>query len=91
MPFSDGLLFSYGQSFYPLSKDERSRYFPVLQDAYQGNEEPLAEQCKDRVLPQEQSARAWFAVGNCLFGYVLRSSIVISVENNNRLYPLKKV
>lgn len=69
MPFSRGLLFSYGNRFHQLPINQLRNFGEALHAAMKGKDEHLA-----RLAPQypevkpDGTPRVWIAAGNCLFG-----------------------
>ena len=69
MPFSRGLIFSYGNRFHQLPMEDMPNFGEPLGKAMRGNTEELASLSKkyEEVQP-DGTPRVWLAAGNCLFG-----------------------
>ena len=70
MPFSRGLIFSYGNRFHKLPAGQFQEFAgKPLNEAMAGNTESLAAVAatKETVKP-DSTPRVWLAAGNCLFG-----------------------
>lgn len=82
MPFGEGLIYSYGNRFYELKKDEMARLGDVLTQAREGDETKLAQlaaENPDRIIKPDGQSRVWIAAGNCLFGHANRSTNSMAV------------
>ncbi len=69
MPFSRGLIFSYGNRFHQLPMEEKPHFGAPLGKAMRGNTgelASLADKCTD--VQPDGTPRVWLAAGNCLFG-----------------------
>ena len=70
MPFSRGLIFSFGNRFHKLNRREWREFAgKPVQEAMGGDESKIAALAptKETVQPDAQP-RVWLAAGNCLFG-----------------------
>ena len=69
MPFSRGLIFSYGNRFHQLPGHEFKQFGPALRSARQGDTAQLASLAgKYSEVTPDTTPRVWLAAGNCLFG-----------------------
>ena len=69
MPFSRGLIFSYGNRFHKLKPQNFSEFGSPLRDAMRGKEDGIAALSKEKAAVEpDGETRIWLAAGNCLFG-----------------------
>lgn len=80
MPFSRGLIFSYGNRFHNLPAHQLPRFGKPLTDALCGDYakiDKLAAECS--IVEPDGEPRVWIAAGNCLFGNAQRSEHSMAV------------
>ncbi len=74
MPFSRGLIFSYGNQFFELPAKEMPTFGKPLADAKRGNYKDIeALSTQSKPVAGDGESRVWLAAGNCLFGNAQRS------------------
>ena len=80
MPFSRGLIFSYGNRFHNLPAHQLPRFGKPLTDALCGDYagiDKLSAECS--IVEPDGEPRVWLAAGNCLFGNAQRSEHSMAV------------